>query len=85
MEAAKVSLFAVSIGLGLLFSYLCYRMVQEVNLQVPQSKRVSPFRGPFVIFVIHRRVYLESWLRLMAILCLVVTFILFTLSADAVL
>ena len=85
MEAGKNGLFAVSLGLGLLFSHLCYRMVAEVNRRVPESKRLSIVRGPFVIFIVHRREYPESRLRLKAILCLVVAFILFILSADAVL
>jgi len=85
MEAGKICLFAISLGLGLLFSYLCYRMAAEVNSRVAESKRLSIVRGPFVIFIAHRREYPESRLRLKAILCLVMTFILFILSADAVL
>jgi hypothetical protein len=85
MEAGKICLFIVSLSLGLLFSYLCYRMVAEVNLRLPESKRLAILRGAFVIFILHRREFPKSRLRLKAMLCLVVAFILFILSADAVL
>lgn len=80
-----IFLFALSIGLGLLFSYIGYQMVSEVNRRVPESKRLSRVRGFFVIFAVHRRECPESRLRIKAIVCLLIAFILFILSADAVL
>ena len=85
VTTVKICLFVLSMCLGLLSSYLGYRMVAEVNLRVPDSKRLSMVRGFFTIFVIHRRECPESRLRLMAILCLALAFVLFIFSADAVL
>lgn len=81
----KIVLFAVSICFGLLTSYLCYRMTIEVNRALPNSKQLSIVRGLFVVIAIHRKYCPESKLRAKAILCLTFAFILFVLSADAVL
>lgn len=85
VRAGKIFLFALSICLGLLSSYIGYLMVTEVNRRVPEIEKVSLLRGFFVIFVVHRRVCPASRLRILALACLLATFILFILSADAVL
>jgi hypothetical protein len=85
MTLAKFGIFALSMALMVRAAFFVSRMAAEIEERLGPSGRISVAWGLFAVLFKHRRACPESWMRMKALACILIGFVLFILSADAVL
>lgn len=84
-RTGKVFLLLACIYFILYFLFLYFKMIREVKTHAPGTRVVLlSLWGLFPVLAAHKRAVPQSYLRLKALGCLVVIFVLFVLSIDVV-
>jgi hypothetical protein len=82
---AKFGIFALSMAISLLGVSFINRLAAEIEERLGPSGRISVGWGLFPVLLRHKRACPDSWTRMKALACLLIGFVLFILSANAVL